>query len=202
VWLAQKGYVSRLWESRAENLAEFLVQNSAGARGAYAASALATYQDHPWTGVGPGAGGLYLYSRMPDWAMTSVPEIARQLSPESNLYPNPKNLYVRLLAEAGIPGLLTFTAFSFMLLAESLQALRRGTPRWRYVGIAGVCTWLAVLLFNMSQDSFATPNIWLNLGIVSGLVSAAVKAGDAVTETAFAGRAVAKAAPGPARRPR
>jgi O-antigen ligase len=201
-WLAQKGYVSRLWESRAENLAEFLVQNSAGARGAYVASAVATYQDHPWTGVGPGAAGLYLYSRLPDWAMTSVPEIARQLSPESNLYPNPKNLYLRLLAEAGLPGLLAFTAFSLVLLAESLQALRRGTAGWRYLGLAGLCTWFAVLLFNLTQDSFAAPNIWLNLGIVSGLIGAAAKAGDAVAETAIAGRAVASAAPRLARRSR
>ena len=154
---------------RRENLADFLVQNSAGARGAYLASAMAVYADHPWTGVGPGASGLYMYSRMPDWALTSVPEIARQLSPTSNLYPNPKNLYVRLLAETGLLGLLTYGSFLLVLLAEALRALRRGTPAWRYVGIAGLCTWLAVLLYNMTQDSFATPNLWLNLGMLAGL---------------------------------
>ncbi len=157
LWLAQKGYVSRLWESNPKDLADFLVQNSAGARGAYISSAMATYEDHPWTGVGPGASGLYMYSRLPDWALTSVPEIPRQLSPASNLYPNPKNLYVRLLAETGLPGQIVFGAFLLALLADALQALRRGTPLWRYVGFAGVCTWLAVLLYNMTQDYVCHP---------------------------------------------
>lgn len=167
-WLGQKGYVSRLWQARADNLADFLIQNSAGARGAYAAGALETYQDHPWTGVGLGASGLYMYSRLPDWAMTSVPEIARQLSPESDLYPNPKNLFVRILAETGLLGLIMFLPFLFLLLAEAIQALRGSTLVGRYVGMAGLCTWLALLLYNMTQDSFATPNLWLNLGILAG----------------------------------
>ena len=183
LWLAQKGYVSRLWESRPEDLADFLVQNSAGARGAYLVSALAIYADHPLTGVGPGASGLYMYSRMPDWALTSVPEIARQLSPTSTLFPNPKNLYVRLLAETGLLGLLTFGSFLLALLAESLRALQRGTAAWRYIGIAGLCTWLAVLLYNMTQDSFATPNLWLNLGMVVGLSSTVGKAGSELVGT-------------------
>jgi O-antigen ligase len=167
--LAQKGYTSRLWDTRASDLSEFLVQNSAGARGAYVAGAMETYEDHPWTGVGLGASGLYMYSRLPDWALTTVPEIARQLSPESGLYPNPKNLYLRLLAETGILGLLLYLAFQSSLLGDAVEALRRGAASWRFLGMAGLCTWLALLFYNLTQDSFATPNLWLNLGILAGL---------------------------------
>jgi len=167
--LAQKEYISRLWDTRASNLSEFLIQNSAGARGAYLASAMETFEDHPWTGVGLGASGLYMYSRLPDWALTTVPEIARQLSPESGLYPNPKNLYLRLLAETGILGLLLYLAFQSSLLGDAVEALRRGAASWRFVGIAGLCTWLALLFYNLTQDSFATPNLWLNLGILAGI---------------------------------
>ena len=167
--LAQKGYISRLWDRRAEDLSEFLIVNSAGARGAYLASAMETYEDYPWTGVGLGASGLYMYSRLPDWALTTVPEIARQLSPESSLYPNPKNLYLRLLAETGILGLVLFLAFQSSLLGDALAALRRGAASWRFLGIAGLCTWLALLSYNMTQDSLATPNLWLNFGILAGV---------------------------------
>jgi O-antigen ligase len=167
--LAQKGYISRLWDTRASDLSEFLIQNSAGARSAYLASAMETYEDHPWTGVGLGASGLYLYSRLPDWALTTVPEIARQLSPESGLYPNPKNLYLRLLAETGILGLLLYLAFQTSLLGDAVEALRRGAASWRFLGIAGLCTWLALFFYNMTQDSFATPNLWLNFGILAGV---------------------------------
>jgi hypothetical protein len=48
-----------------------------------------------------GASGFYIYQNLPDWSLTTVPEIASSLSPENRLYPNPKNLYVRLLAETG-----------------------------------------------------------------------------------------------------
>jgi hypothetical protein len=46
-----------------------------------------------------------MYDNLPDWALTTVPEIARQLAPSNRLYPNPKNMYVRLLAEGGSAGL-------------------------------------------------------------------------------------------------
>jgi len=39
----------------------------------------------------------------------------------------------------------------------------------RYLGVAGLFSWLAILMYNATQDSFATPNIWINLGILAGL---------------------------------
>jgi hypothetical protein len=176
-FLAQKGYVSRLWDTQASDLADFLVQNSAGARGAYLASAVQTYEDHPWVGVGLGASGLYMYGRLPDWSLTTVPEIARQLSPENTLYPNPKSLFVRLLAETGLLGLIAFLAFQLSLLGDAIAALRRGIPFWRYLGIAALCTWLALVFYNMTQDSFATPNLWINLGMLAGLSRMKLEAG-------------------------
>jgi hypothetical protein len=54
------------------------------------------------------------------------------------------------------------------LLADALSALRHGTL-WRYLGIAAIFTWIALLVYNMTQDSFAIPNIWINLGILAGM---------------------------------
>jgi O-antigen ligase len=169
VLLSQKGYIARLWNTRASDVTDFLIQNSAGARGAYTASAMRIYGEHPWTGVGLGASGLYMYARLPEWALTTVPEIARQLSPEHALYPNPKNLYVRLLAETGLLGTLLYFAFQFSLLGDALAALWRGASTWRFLGIAALCTWLALAFYNLTQDSFATPNLWINLGILAGM---------------------------------
>jgi O-antigen ligase len=169
LFLGQKGYVARIWNTQASNMADFLIMNSAGARAAYFSSALKTYKDYPWTGVGLGASGLYMHARLPDWSLTTVPEIARQLSPQSSLYPNPKNLYVRLLAETGLLGLILYLAFQFSLLGDALGALRRASTIWRYVGIAALCSWIALALYNMTQDSFATPNLWINLGILAGI---------------------------------
>jgi O-antigen ligase len=168
LFLGQKGYIASLWNTQAESLEEFVIENSAGARAAYNWAGLATYDEHPWLGVGLGASGFYMYDNLPDWALTTVPEIARQLSPSNRLYPNPKNMYVRLLAEGGLLGFSLYLAFSFGLVGDALSFLRQ-PGLLRFLGIAGLCSWLAISLYNVTQDSFATPNIWINLGILVGM---------------------------------
>ena len=168
-FVAQKGYIARMWNTRASSLTDFLIQNSAGARAAYLSGTLGAYESQPWMGVGLGASGFYIYSNLPDWALTTVPEIARQLSPESVLYPNPKNLYVRLLGETGLIGFFVFLAFQFSLLGDALTAWRQKTTAGQYIGIAAIFTWLALVFYNMTQDSFAIPDLWINLGMLVGL---------------------------------
>ena len=175
IFLARKGYITRLFNTQADSIEEFVIANSAGARAAYMFGALGAYEQSPFAGVGLGASGFYIYNHLPDWAMTTVPDIARQLSPDSNLYPNPKSMYVRLLAETGLVGFFSFLAFLFSILADSLLALRSGGPLMRYLGIAGLFSWLAILLYNVTQDSFATPNIWINLGILAGMTAFALE---------------------------
>jgi hypothetical protein len=175
VFLGQKGYISRLFNTKAESIEEFVIANSAGARAAYMVGALGAYEESPIPGVGLGASGFYIYKHLPDWAMTTVPDIARQLSPDNRLYPNPKSMYVRLLAETGLVGFFTFVAFLFSVLADSLLALRNHQAYMRYLGIAGLFSWLAILIYNATQDSFATPNIWINLGILAGMSAYAVE---------------------------
>ena len=103
--------------------------------------------------------------------MTTVPEIAHQLSPDNKLYPTPKNMYVRLLAETGLFGFALFAAFLFSVLGDSLFALNAKTTIARYIGIAGIFSWIAIALNNATQDSFTTPNIWINLGILVGVTA-------------------------------
>ena len=97
-----------MWESNADNLSEYLVDINAGARGAYSVGAMGAFSESPLTGVGLGGSGFYIYKNLPDWSLTTVPEIAKQLNPASRLYPNPKNLYVRLLAETGLLGFVLY----------------------------------------------------------------------------------------------
>ena len=170
-FLAQKGYIARLFESDAESVEEFVIENSAGARSAYLVSALGAYEESPVLGVGLGASGFYMYDHLPDWSLTVVPEIARQLNPESRLYPNPKNMYARLLAETGLIGFVLFVAFLFSLLGDALTVLRNSSPLARYLGIAGLFSWIAIAIYNITQDSFATPNLWVNLGILAGMTA-------------------------------
>ena len=169
LFLSQKGYITRLFNTQAESFEDFVIENSAGARVAYTFGALGAYEESPITGVGFGASGFYIYDHLPDWALTTVPEIARQLSPDNRLYPNPKNLYVRLLAETGLIGFFVFVAFLFSVLGDALAALQSKATFGRYLGIAGIFSWFAIALYNITQDSFATPNLWINFGILAGM---------------------------------
>jgi hypothetical protein len=171
VFLGQKNYFRRLWDLSADNLTQYLVQINAGARSAYASGALAAFDEYPLTGVGLGASGFWIYQNLPDWSLTTVPEIARQLDPTSKLYPNPKNLYVRLLSETGLVGFVLFFVLLFSMAADALDLLQRGSF-WRFAGMAGFFAWLAIALYNGTQDSFATPNIWLLPGILAGIHTA------------------------------
>jgi O-antigen ligase len=184
LFLGQKGYITRMFNSNAESLEEFIIENSAGARAAYNFGALGAYEESPWLGVGLGASGFYIYDHLPDWAMTTVPEIARQLSPENRLYPNPKNMYLRLLAETGLIGFFLFIALQFSILGDVLTFLQKRSGLLRHLGIAGLFSWFAIAMYNATQDSFATPNIWINLGIVVGMAAYALESERSTTQNA------------------
>jgi len=185
--LAQKGYISALWKSSARSLWDFAVDAYLGPRLAYVTAALTAFQAHPFMGVGLGASGFHIYGNMPDWALSGIPEISRQLSSLSNLYPNPKNLYVRLLAETGLPGFILYVTFLFTNIAYAWINLQEEASVYRFLGTAGLFSVIAVALQGVSQDSFAMPEMWINLGMLTGLTAIAVESKNSTHEVSITG---------------
>ena len=179
LFLSDKGYISAFWNSSAKSLWDYAIDVYLGPRLAYVTAGLSAFQSHPLTGVGLGASGFYMYANMPDWALSNIPEISRQLSPLSNLYPNPKNMYVRLLAETGLPGFTLYVSFLLTSLAFAWMNLRQKTKVFRYLGAAGLFSVIAIAVQGISQDSFAIPEIWINLGILAGMTSYALESKNA-----------------------
>ncbi len=175
LFLSQRNIFRNLLTANTDSLNEYIVGINAGARGAYSVGAWAAYEKYPVTGAGFGASGLYIYQNLPDWSLTTVPEIARQQSPENRLYPNPKNIYIRLFAETGIIGFFLYLAFQFYLLGDTLSISLQKLPWARFAAIAGVCAWLGITFYNFTQDSFAMPNLWLITGIMVGLSAHSTK---------------------------
>lgn len=170
-FLASYDYITSLWEpseNEERNLVEYVIDISAGPRLAYAAAGYHVFEQAPLTGVGLGASGLYLFPEFPDWSYT-IPEIARQLSPDSNIIPNIKNLHVRLLAETGLPGFWFFSVFfvSFLALLRHMWVAKDGF--YRFVAVAGLFAWVATLLRNFTQDSFTFPIMWVIFGLLAGI---------------------------------
>jgi O-antigen ligase len=190
-FLANKGYIATFFQSDKSDWAAYAVDVYLGPRLAYATAALSAFDKHPLTGVGLGASGFAIYQNMPDWVLAGVPEISEQMAPTSTLYPNPKNLYVRLLTETGLPGLLLFLLFYLILFADCLTLLRNATAldmqqgahntqsptpdmniKRRWLATAGIFALIAIVLQGVSQDSFAMPEMWICLGMLAGAAGA------------------------------
>lgn len=171
-FLADKGYIAALFKAPKDDLSSYITDAYLGPRIAYSEAALASFQQSPWTGVGLGAAGFSMYRNMPNWVLAGQPEIAEQLSPESSDFPNPKNLYARLLAETGLLGFALFVAFYLALLADALGLVRQTSPTARWLTAAALFAFIAIVLQGFSQDSFAMPEIWINLGLLAGAAGA------------------------------
>lgn len=170
--LSTNRYFAQIWRSDKATLVEYAVDIYAGPRLAYATAGWGVYLDHPVTGVGLGASGLYLYDHIPDWSITTISEITRQLTPNGWLYPNPKNLYIRLLAETGIIGFILYLLFWLGVLAVVIRLSKSGLQLHKMLGVSGAFIWLVLIFFNFTQDSFIDPNQWLGLGLLLGLFAA------------------------------
>lgn len=164
-FLADKGYIAVFFQSEAENVFDYATSVYLGPRLAYAVAALEAFQASPLLGVGLGGSGFWIYPNMPDWVLFNAPEIAEQMSPASMQFPNPKNLYARLLAETGLVGLALFGSFYLAMLADALELLKKRP----WLGAAGLFALTAIVMQGFSQDSFAMPELWLNLGILAGV---------------------------------
>jgi len=173
-FLADKGYIAAFFKSEKTNLFSYAVDVYLGPRLAYATAALTGFHEHPLTGVGLGASGFSIYQNMPDWVLAGVPEIANQMNPASKLYPNPKNMYVRLLTETGVFGLILFLLFYLVLFADCLSLIRviagseSTAPARGWLATAGIFALVAIFVQGISQDSFAMPEMWINLGLLAG----------------------------------
>lgn len=168
-FLSRYEYFARIWDlGQDETAVDYLVDISAGPRLAYAVAGYQVYEKTPLTGVGLGASGLYLFPRYPEWSF-SIPEVARQLSPDSNQVPNTKSFYVRLLAETGLPGFWLFAVFFISFLAMIRRMSTSNSSLLRFVAAAGLFAWLGIGFRNLTQDSFTVPIMWVILGTVVGL---------------------------------
>jgi O-antigen ligase len=134
--LSRNRYFNQIWQSRQTTLVNYFIDIYAGPRLAYSWAGWSIFEQHPWTGVGFGAVGFYLIKALPDWSHINIPDVAQLLSPDNQVYPNVKNLYIRLLSETGILGFWSFISFYLLLLGKTLNlsGLAFDCHAWLYPG--------------------------------------------------------------------
>lgn len=174
---ARNEFFSRIWnywlEKPKPTLSGYFEYLGFSARLIYSQAAYDVYTKHPWTGVGLGNFAFYFEESLPDRPLPIIPEVMRVVTPgegRSSMI-TPKNFYTRLLAETGLLGMATFTAFIVAILGCALALYvsnERDTLFWGTGGLLGV---VAFLLSGLTFDSFALPNMWVVFGITTAAAS-------------------------------
>lgn len=174
-------FFARIWEywQRAPNegYARYLVNYfeylGFGARYTYTETAYQVYEDYPVLGVGLGNYAFYFDEKLPDRPLAAIPEVLRLVVPDSgtNRLITPKNLILRIMAETGMLGLVTFIAFIMAILGCALYLWFSPKSEVKFWGVGGMLSLIAFSLIVFSFDSFAIPNMW----VVFGLITAAMR---------------------------
>lgn len=131
----------------------------------YWAAGFRTFEQYPIMGVGLGNSGLLFGENVPAFGYR-LEEIQVTLDPGNPVIPNPKALWVRLLAETGIVGFSIFIVWLIVIGAVALQLWRRGAGTIKWVGLVGIVALLAQVVEGFNVDSFALPYLWITLGLV------------------------------------
>jgi len=167
--VSQNKYFASIWQSDKRDPISYLVDIYAGPRLAAAWAGWTIFVQYPLTGVGLGATGLYFHQALPDWAHFNITEVSQLFSPAAQIYPNAKNLYIRVLAETGIVGFWLLLSFYLLLLGKIRGLLRSPRRELIFVGTASLLAWIGIMVLGFTQDSFAMLNIWMPLGILVGM---------------------------------
>ncbi len=167
---ALSGVLGRIPEAR------YLYPNEAGyeigsrlavaERFVYWTVAFRAFGEYPLLGVGPGNTGFFFESNRPPYG-DQLTEIRNVIDDPSFGFPNPKNLWLRVLAENGIIGLATFGAWFGLMATASLSLWRGRHGIDKLIGLAGALAVLIQLIEGFSLDTYALPQLWIIFGLVT-----------------------------------
>lgn len=157
------------WQKPGANVQEYMSYLGFDARMVYAQAAFNTYLAFPVLGVGLGNYAFYFEEMLPYRPIAEVPEVLLMVTPEPgrDRLITAKNLYLRLLAETGIVGAVTFLAFVIANLGCALYLWLSRQKEWQYWGAASLCGLLAFSLSALTFDSFVIPNMWVLFGLIT-----------------------------------
>ncbi len=135
-------------------------------RSVYWSAAFRVYNEHPLLGVGLGNAGFFFLGNMPAFSW-SLPEVVDVLRDGTSMFPNPKNLWLRLLTETGIVGFTFFIVWILCVFSRAWKLSSDRSPYFKAVGLAGILGCAVLLVEGFSIDTFGLPYMWILFGLVS-----------------------------------
>ncbi|MCX8062556.1 MAG: O-antigen ligase family protein, partial [Anaerolineales bacterium] len=173
-------FFARIWtywiEVKDTSFERFLYYIGFNARMTYSATAFNTFQAYPLLGVGPGNYAFFFEKMLPDQPLAPTPELLRIISPEEGQTRliTPKNLFLRILAENGLLGFGAFLVFLIANLGNALYLWLSPHQEEQFWGTAALLGLLGLAVAAFSFDSFALPNMWVLLGLITAACKVSV----------------------------
>jgi O-antigen ligase len=135
----------------------------------YWIAGLRTFSLYPLLGVGLGNSGFFFLDTVPYFG-AYLPEILAVANPGIAEFANAKSLWVRLLAETGIVGFVSFAVWLSLLAAAAWSLQRRNRGVRGVVALGALFTLGALIFEGFSLDTFALPQLWIALGVFTAAV--------------------------------
>ena len=132
----------------------------------YWRAGFSAFERYPVLGVGVGNAGFLFEDGLPTFGYR-LEEIRRVLNPENLSFPNPKSLWIRLLAETGIVGTSAFLTWTVLMSGTAYALARTSAVETRLAGVAALLALPAWILEGFSLDTFALPQTWILLGLLT-----------------------------------
>jgi O-antigen ligase len=132
----------------------------------YWTSGLRTFSRYPLFGVGLGNAGFLFEEHLPAYAY-QLTEIRNVLALPEYGFPNPKNLWIRILAESGILGFSSFVIWYICVGLGAVYLLNQEIRMLKMLGLAGIMALIVQVVEGLSLDSYALPQMWVALGFIT-----------------------------------
>jgi O-antigen ligase len=129
-------------------------------------TALSIWESHPLIGVGLG-GFPQAYSQAQVPGKVFLPSTVFQPPPHAH------NIFLQLLAEQGLLGLLAFAAILLAAVRTTLRLRRRSDRQARLLGSGLLAALAAFLVHNLFDVTFEDPQTGLYVFVLFGLIAAA-----------------------------
>jgi O-antigen ligase len=149
--------------TRDQWLYHYLGRMDLGPRVSFWLSGWQVFEKFPLFGSGLGGSGFYVWDTIPPYGWT-FDEVRRVLWLEGAV-PNPKNLWVRLLAETGIVGFACFVTWLIMNANAAIELIKKQSRLLKSLGTMGLMVLVGLIVEGFSVDSFALVYFWLGLGL-------------------------------------
>ncbi|AEM70409.1 O-antigen polymerase [Allomuricauda ruestringensis DSM 13258] len=134
--------------------------------GIYTASWL-VFLENPIVGAGYGQQAFLAKDKYPDWAVKNNWEFRdKYLNENDPSFPPGYNLYLRLLAETGLIGLLIFALFSFMIVTRCLKLIKSDDDTIEIFGLVLFVSMIGFFLNWFKMDTFRVYGFWIGLALL------------------------------------